>query len=210
MIAPTAIIHPNVRLGRGVVVEPYCIIGCPPAGTRETDVETVIGDGAVIRAFTVIYWGNRIGARFQSGNKANIREHNVIGDDVSLGTLSVIEHHVEVEDGVRIHTQAFVPEYTRLKRNSWIGPNVVLTNALYPQSPNAKNDLRGAVLEENARVGANCTLLPGVRIGRNSLVGAGSVVTRDVPDGWVVAGNPARKVKTIDELPYPKAQEPAK
>jgi acetyltransferase-like isoleucine patch superfamily enzyme len=83
-----------------------------------------------------------------------------------------------------------------------VGPNAVLTNALYPLSPGAKETLKGAVLEPGAKVGANCTLLPGVRVGRNSLVGAGSVVTRDVPEDAVVAGNPARVVKSIKQLPY--------
>jgi acetyltransferase-like isoleucine patch superfamily enzyme len=203
MIAKTAIIHPNVSLGEDVVVEDYCIIGCPPRGAAPGELATVIGEGSVIRSFTVIYAGNRIGKRFQTGNKANIRESNAIGDDVSVGTLSVVEHHVRIEDGVRIHTQAFVPEYCWLKTGSWIGPNAVLTNAPYPLSAKVKETLKGAVLEPGAKVGANSTLLPGVRIGRNSLVGAGSVVTRDVPDDSVVAGNPARVMKSIKELPYP-------
>lgn len=202
MIASTAIIHPNVRLGAGAVVEDYCIIGCPPRGAASGEFETVIGDNAVIRSFTVIYAGNRIGRNFQTGNKTNIREMNEIGDDVSVGTLSVIEHHVRIGDGVRIHTQAFVPEYSWLKKSSWVGPNVVFTNALYPLAPDAKATLKGPVLEEGAKVGANSTLLPGVRIGRNSLVGAGSVVTRDVEADRVVAGNPARPMKSISDLPY--------
>jgi acetyltransferase-like isoleucine patch superfamily enzyme len=202
VIAATAIIHPNVRLGRDAVVEDYCVIGCPPRGAAPGELETVIGDGAVIRSFTVIYAGNRIGRNFQTGNKANIRESNEIGDDVSVGTLSVVEHHVHLGDGVRIHTQAFVPEYSRLEKGSWVGPNVVFTNALYPLAPDAKATLRGPVLEEGARIGANATLLPGVSIGRNSLVGAGAVVTRDVPAEAVVAGNPARVVKSVRDLPY--------
>lgn len=202
MIAATAIVHPNVTLGRNAVVEDYCIIGCPPRGARPGELPTVIGDNAVIRSFTVIYAGNRIGRNFQTGNKANIRESNEIGDDVSIGSLAVVEHHVRLEDRVRIHTQAFVPEYSWLKAGSWVGPNVVFTNAPYPLSRGVKNSLRGPVLEERAKVGANSTLLPGVRIGRNSLVGAGSVVTRDVPDDSVVAGNPAVYLKSINDLPY--------
>ncbi len=120
MIAATAIIHPNVRLGRNVVIEDYCIIGAPFAGY--TGEETVIGDDAMIRSMTVIYAGNRIGRGFQTGNKANIRELNVIGDRVSIGTLTVVEHHVQIEDGVRIHSQAFVPEYSILRAGCWIGP----------------------------------------------------------------------------------------
>lgn len=196
MIAATAIIHPNVRLGRNVVVEDYCIIGAPFAGYRGE--ETVIGDGAVIRALTVIYAGNRIGNGFQTGNKANIRELNVIGDNVSVGTLSVVEHHVVIEDGVRIHTQVFVPEFSVLKQGCWIGPGTVLTNARFPLHPTVKKDLSGATIEPNAKVGANCTVLPGVTVGANALVGAGSLVTKDVPEGMVAYGQPAVPHRTVD------------
>lgn len=196
MIASTAIVHPGVRLGERVMVEDYCIIGIPPGGSLE-DVETVIGDDAVIRAHTIIYAGNVIGARFQTGNKANIRELNTIGDDVSIGTLSVLEHHVRIEDGARIHTQAFVPEYSVLEAGCWIGPQAVLTNARYPMAPGTKQSLSGPVVESRAIVGANSTLLPGVRIGARSLVGAGSVVTRDVPPGVIAAGIPAKVIREI-------------
>ena len=81
-----------------------------------------------------------------------------------------------------------------------MGPNAVLTNARYPLSADAKANLRGPLLRTGAKVGANATLLPGVVIGRNALVGAGAVVVRDVPDGAVVAGNPARQVKRIEDL----------
>ncbi|MCP4406026.1 MAG: transferase, partial [bacterium] len=180
---------------KNVTIEEYCIIGAPLANGEQP--ETVIGDHAHIRSFTVIYAGNTIGAHFQTGNKANIREFNRIGDNVSIGTLSVVEHHVVIEDEVRIHTQAFIPEYSTLKRKAWIGPNVVLTNAKFPQSPNVKNELSGPVVEESARIGANSTLLPGVTIGKHALVGAGSVVTKDVPEGVIVAGNPAQVMRTI-------------
>jgi acetyltransferase-like isoleucine patch superfamily enzyme len=195
MIAKTAVIYPNVKMGNDVVVEDFCVIGAPFKDSRQE--ETIIGDGATIRSHTVIYAGNRIGRNFQTGHKANIRELNVIGDNVSIGTLSVVEHHVVLEDGVRIHTQAFVPEYSILKKNCWIGPNVVLTNAKYPKSPDVKIQLKGPVVEESAKLGANSTILPAIRVGKNALVGAGSVVTKDVEDNAVVAGNPARFVRKI-------------
>ncbi len=202
MIASTAKIYPGVKLGKNVIIEDFCLIGVPPRGVKEGELETLIGDDSVIRSHTVIYAGNKIGKNFQTGNKANIRELNEIADNVSIGTLSVIEHHVILEEGVRVHTQVFIPEYSVLKKNSWVGPNVVFTNAAYPRSKNVKNDLKGPTLHENAIVGANSTLLPGVQIGRDAIVGAGSVVTKDVPELHVVAGNPAKFLKKKSELPY--------
>ncbi|HZN55900.1 MAG TPA: acyltransferase [Candidatus Polarisedimenticolaceae bacterium] len=199
---PKATVHPNVTLGRNVRLGDHVVIGEPPRGAEPGQLTTVIGDDAVIRSHTVIYAGNRIGRGFQTGHQVTIRESNTIGDDVSVGTGSVLEHHVDVQDGVRIHSQAFVPEMTVLRRGCWIGPRVCITNARYPLSPNVKNELVGADVGEGAKVGANATLLPGVKIGRNALVGAGSVVTKDVAEGAVVAGNPARAINSVSKLPY--------
>jgi len=174
----------------------------PPRGKADGELETVIGEGAWIRSHTVIYAGNRIGRNFQTGNKVNIRELNEIGDNVSIGTLSVIEHHVKIGNNVRIHTQAFVPELSVLEDNCWLGPNVVLTNAKYPLSPGVKDELLGARIMKGAKIGANTTILPGIVVGPNALVGAGSVVVKDVPENGVVVGNPARLIKYVTSLPY--------
>lgn len=198
------IIREGVALGADSLVEEYCIIGVPPRGFKAGELDTVIGVRAHIRSHTVIYAGNRIGDDFQTGNKVNIRESNEIEDNVSIGTLTVIEHHVRIGKGVRIHSQVFVPEYSILEEGAWLGPNVVLTNAKYPLSPGAKQSLKGPTVKAGAKIGANSTILPGVVIGRDALVGAGSVVVADVPDGAVVVGNPARIIKYIRDLPYEK------
>lgn len=192
----------GVELGKNTVIEDYCVIGVPPRGKKEGEIKTRIGARAKLRTHTVIYAGNRIGKNFQTGNKVNIRELNDIGDDVSIGTLSVIEHHVKIGNNVRIHTQAFVPEYSILEDYSWIGPNAVLTNAKYPLSPGVKDNLSGPIIKKGAIIGANSTILPGITVGEGALVGAGSVVTKDVPDNAVVVGNPAITIKDISLLPY--------
>jgi acetyltransferase-like isoleucine patch superfamily enzyme len=201
-LVSTSKVYPNVHLGVGTTVEDFCIIGTPPRGAGEGELPTTIGDRAVIRSHTVVYAGNVIGRNFQTGNKVNIRELNEIGDNVSVGTLSVIEHHVKIGNNVRIHTQAFVPEFSVLEDGCWLGPNVVLTNAKYPLSPGAKDQLAGPVIRQGAKIGANSTILPGVVVGENALVGAGTVVVRDVPAGAVVVGNPGRIIGQIADLPY--------
>jgi acetyltransferase-like isoleucine patch superfamily enzyme len=198
----TSIVYDGVTFGAGAVVEDFCIVGTLPRGAAAGTLTTTIGERAVIRSHTVIYAGNVIGRNFQTGNKVNIRESNQIGDDVSVGTLSVIEHHVVIGNNVRIHTQVFIPEFSVLEDGCWLGPHVVLTNAKYPLSPTAKTTLQGPIIRRGAKIGANCTLLPGVVIGENALVGAGSVVARDVAPGEVVVGNPARVIRHISALPY--------
>src|SRR3954468_20909732 len=202
----TSIVRANVTFGDGAVVEDFCIIGAPPRGAKDGELPTLIGARAVIRSHTVIYAGNVIGSNFQTGNKVNIRETNKIGNNVSVGTLSVIEHHVEIADNVRIHTQVFIPEFSVLEEGCWIGPNVVFTNAKYPLSPGVKDQLAGPVIRRGAKIGANVTILPGVVVGENALVGAGAVVAKDVPAGAVVAGNPARVIRQVAELPYSVAR----
>jgi acetyltransferase-like isoleucine patch superfamily enzyme len=204
MLSSNFVVFPNVKIGNNCIIEDYVVIGIPPKGYEPGELETIIGDNAVIRSHTVIYAGNKIGNNFQTGNKANIREQNEIGDDVSIGTLSVVEHHVKIGDGVRIHTQVFVPEFTVLEKLCWLGPNAVLTNAKYPKSPSAKTTLNGPHIKQSAIIGANATLLPGVTVGEDAIVGAGSVVTKDIPARCVVAGNPAVIINSIDNLPYEK------
>ena len=193
-------IHPNVKLGNDVVLGNFVIIGESPREPVAVTSKTVIGNNAVIRSHTVIYSGNNIGDNFQTGHGVLLREENEIGDNVSIGSHSVIEHHVKIGNGVRVHSQVFVPEYSTLEDGCWIGPNVVLTNARYPASKDAKKTLKGPLIKQGAKIGANVTILPGVIVGRNAIVGAGAVVVQDIPDGKVVVGNPAKVINDVAGL----------
>jgi acetyltransferase-like isoleucine patch superfamily enzyme len=198
-IAGTAILMPSVRLGDRSLVQDYVVLG--ESGVAQAPLLLEIGSDAIIRSHTVIYHGNRIGDHFRTGHGVMIREGNEIGADVSIGSHSIVEHHVVLRDRVRIHSNAFIPEFSTLEEDAWIGPSVTMTNALYPKSPGAKTELRGPHVLQGAKVGANATLLPGVTIGRDALVGAGSVVIQDVPDGAVVVGSPARIVRMVADIP---------
>ncbi len=197
----TAIIYPGVVWGGAYTLGPFVIVGQAPRGHQPGDLATRIGAGAYINSHTVIYAGNNIGANLRVGHGVLLREQNEIGDDVSIGSGSNVEHHVRIGNRVRLHSNVFVPELSVLEDDCWLGPNVVVTNARYPATPTTKEELAGVYIEKRAKIGANTTILPGVRIGTGALVGAGAVVTVDVPPGAVVAGNPARIIKYISQIP---------
>ena len=197
----TAIIYPGVVWGGPYTLGPFVIVGQAPRGHQPGDLATRIGAGAYINSHTVIYAGNIIGTNLRVGHGVLIREQNEIGDDVSIGSGGNVEHHVRIGNRVRLHSNVFVPEWSVLEDDCWLGPNVVVTNARYPATPTTKEELVGAYIEKRAKIGANTTILPGVRIGTDALVGAGAVVTVDVPPGAVVAGNPARIIKYISQIP---------
>lgn len=197
-IPETALVDPGVQLGPESIIGDYVVLGRDPAGSDPATL--TIGREARIRSHTVIYSGNTIGDRFQTGHGVMVREANEIGSDVSIGTHSIVEHHVVIGDGVRIHSNAFIPEYTVIEDGAWIGPSVTLTNARYPLSPDAKANLEGPIVGKGARIGANATVLPGVVVGAGALIGAGSVVVRDVPAGAVVVGNPGRVVRLVADI----------
>jgi len=170
------------------------VIGQPPRGTLPGQLETRIGAGSVIRAFTVVYAGAVLGERVQTGHGTLIREDNVIGDDVSVGTHASVEFGNRIGSRVRIHTGCFL-ELTQIDDDVFIGPHVVFTDDPHPQCPAYLDCVKGGVVRRRARIGANSTILPGVEIGEDALVGAGSVVRHTVPPRTVWAGNPAVQVK---------------
>ncbi len=190
----------GVDIGPDADLQSPCLIGKAPRGTAEGELPLRIGQQATIRPFTTIYAGSVIGDRLQTGQGASIREDNVIGDDVSVGTNAVLEFGNRIGNRVRIHSGCFL-EMVTIEDDVFVAPCVVFTDDPHPMNcPRYKECKGGPVVRRLARIGANSTILPGVEIGENALVGAGSVVVDDVPPGVVVFGNPARVVKRVSEL----------
>lgn len=193
-------VYPAVTFGADCEIGDFVILGAPARGKKPGERATQIGPKSVLRSHSVVYAGTTIGARFQLGHGALVREDCQIGDDCSVGSHTVIEFQVHIANKARVHSQAFIPEHSVLEEGCWIGPRVTLTNAKYPAAKDTKDRLAGVVVGAYAKVGANATLLPGVRLGEHCLVGAGAVVTRNVPPGMVVVGNPGRIIKRIEDL----------
>ena len=190
-------------IGPGADLQPPCILGKAPRGAADGELRLVIGGAAVIRPFTTIYAGSTFGDRLQTGQGASIREDNVVADDVSIGTNAVLESGNRIGSRVRIHSGCFL-EMVTIEDDVFVGPNTVFTDDPHPMNcPRYKDCKGGIVARRRARIGANVTILPGVVVGENALVGAGSVVVGDVPPGAVVVGNPARVIKHVADLTCP-------
>jgi len=199
-VFPGVQVYPNVEIGEGAQLEPPLILGKPPRGKEPGELRLVIGRDVVIRPFTTIYAGSTLGDGVQTGQCVSIREDNVIGQGASIGTSAVLEFGNRIGAGSRIHSGCFL-ELTVIEENVFVGPRVVFTDDPHPMGcPRYKECLGGVTVRALAKIGANCTLLPGVVVGVNALIGAGSVVTRSIPNDMVAAGNPAKVVKAVGEL----------
>lgn len=203
------IIIGEVYIGKNAIIEDFVVLGKKPISPPKIGYKLIIGDEAFLRTGTIIYSGTIIGDNFQTGDHARIRENCRIGSNVSIGTNTVVERDVIIKDDVRIHSNCFIPEYTIIEKNVWIGPGVIMTNVLHPpcpmfkKKPGSNKCISGPLIKKNAIVGAGAILMPGVIIGENSLVGAGAIVLDDVPPNTVVAGVPAKAIKKIEELECP-------
>ena len=203
-------IFPNVKIGPGAEIGEFCLIGVPPRGHKPGELETVIGANAVIRSHSVIYAGNKIGDDFQCGHAAILRESNVIGNHVSIGTRSTVEHHIEIGNGVRIQGHSGIAEYSVLEDECWLGPYVLFTNTPRPTCKNAKQCVTAPRVGRKAILAGRVTLAPGVTVGEGAFVGLGCLVSKDVPAFKFVAGPKATVIGDTNSMtcPFDASEEP--
>lgn len=142
-----------------------------------------VGDGTRVWAFAHVLPGAVIGA------DCNICDHVFIENDVVVGDRVTIKSGVQLWDGIRLGDDVFV------------GPNVTFTNDRFPRSRQYPEEFARTVVAPGASLGGGSVILPGVRIGRGAMVGAGAVVTKDVPANAIVVGNPARIRGYVHEQP---------
>ncbi len=174
------------------------------SGRKTTSARAlIVGPRARIRFGSVLYAGTRIWGHFETGHHVVIREENRIGDDVSIWNNTTIDYGCVIGRRVKIHCNCYIAQYSILEDDVFLAPGVTLANDLFPGSPHAGRVLQGPVIGKGAQVGVNATILPGVKIGARALIGAGSVVTQDVPESAVAWGNPARVYKNRKDLLWP-------
>jgi acetyltransferase-like isoleucine patch superfamily enzyme len=208
-IGAFTIIYDNVSIGANSTIGPHCVLGEPTANFYyEKNYQSGrldIGGNSLIRSGSIIYSDSQIGDHFETGHRVTIRENTSIGHHVRVGTNSDILGHCSIGEYTRLHSSVILGQYTKIGKFVWIFPSTVTTNDLHPPS----ECISGVIIDDFAVIGAHVTLLPGISVGRNSLIGAGSTVYRNVPEGVVIAGNPARKIRDIDLLKDPESGNPS-
>jgi acetyltransferase-like isoleucine patch superfamily enzyme len=208
-IHPSAVVYPGTVLGTGVRVLEHAVVGKQPAlsprstASREPLPPAVLGDGTIVSTGAIVFAGATVGARVILGDQSCVRERVEIGDDVVLGRGSLVENDTTIGAMTRIQADAYITAYSTLEEHVFIAPCVVTTNDNYMgRTEKRLGALRGPTIRRGARVGGGAVICPGVEIGKEAFVGAGAVVTKDVPPRVVVVGSPARVLRDVpaDEL----------
>jgi acetyltransferase-like isoleucine patch superfamily enzyme len=205
-IHPSATVYPGTVLGKDVKVAENAVVGKQPALSprsttkREALPPTEIGDGTIVSAGAIVFAGSRIGARVILGDQSCVRERVTIGDDVVLGRGSLVENDTTIGALTKIQAEAYITAHSTLEDEVFIAPCVVTTNDNFIGRTERRHDLiAGPTIRRRARVGGGAILCPGVEIGEEAFVGAGAVVTKDVPARVIVVGNPARVLRDVPE-----------
>ncbi len=201
------VIHENSRIGQKVRIDDHAVIGKLPLVsaisklTKGVDFPgSVIGDEVLIGTGAVIYAGSETGKGVLIADYASVRENARIGD------FSIIGHSVYIDKGVRIgkrckiQTNAYICSFSELEDDCFVAPCAATSNDIYAGRWNERvKYYKGVKVRKGGRIGANATVLPGKTIEKDGFAGAGSVVTKDVPEGTIVTGNPARILRKVPE-----------
>lgn len=184
-IGAFSIIHDDVVIGDGSVIESNCEIGYPTKLAENTPL--VIGKDSLIRSYSIFYQGSIFGDGLVTGHRVTIREKTVAGINLQIGTLCDFQGDCSIGDYVRTHSNVHIGKLSKIGNFVWIFPYVVLTNDPHPPSSSQV----GVTVEDYAVIATMSVILPGVVVGKHSLVAAHSLVKDDVLPGKVVSGSPA-------------------
>lgn len=199
-IGDRTIIYDNVTIEDGTVIANDCIIGEPTSGyyhdANYSNPTTNIGKNSLIRSHSIIYSGSKFGEGFSTGHRVTIRENSIFGTNCAVGTLSDIQGHVTFGNYCRLHSNVHIGQGSKLGSFIFIYPYVVLTNDPTPPS----NICIGPEVGDYSQIATMSVILPGIKIGKHALIGAGSIVSKNVNDYSLTLGNPAKHIKDVREI----------
>lgn len=188
-----------VSIGKNCKVHKSAIIGYAPVrGIKKRDL--VIGSNLLAMSGAVIYLGSNIGDNAVIAHNAIIREENGIGNNFCLWTNSIIDYGCKIGNDVKIHSNVYIAQFTEIEDGVFIAPGVTIANDMHPKCKFSAKCMRGPIIKEKAIIGVGCVINPFVVIGKRALIGSGSVVTKDIPDGKVAYGNPAKVTGDISDI----------
>lgn len=201
-IGDFVIIHADTRIGEKVTIGDATVIGKNPMRAAISTLKPVelppaeIGNGCMIGSLVSIYRGTKLGEGVLVADLASVREDVEVGKRTIVGRGVAIENDTRIGKYVKIETNAYVTAHTIVEDRCFIAPMVTMTNDNFlGRTEERFKYTKGPHLKKGARVGANAILMPGVVVGEDAVVGAGSLVKRDVPPRKVVAGVPAGIIK---------------
>jgi UDP-2-acetamido-3-amino-2,3-dideoxy-glucuronate N-acetyltransferase len=207
VIGHHVVIHPDVIIGNGVRIDDHVVIGKLPMRsalsvmTLEKELpETTIRDQCIIGTSVILYRGCKLGKKVMVADFASIREEVEIGDVSTIGRGVTVENQVTIGKKSKIQTEAYITALSEIGDYCFIAPSVTFTNDNFMgRSEERFKHHKGVTVKKGGRVGANATVLPGIVIGEDGMVGAGAIVTKDVLDKQLVYGTPAQTVSAVPE-----------
>lgn len=188
----------GTQIGDDVTIGNNCVLGIKTSGNQrmrkkaDKDGRLNIQSGSRIGHIASIYTGTNIGKNVFIGDHASIRENVSVGDKSVVGRAAIVELNSSIGDSCTIQTLAYVTGDTTLEDNVFIGPCVSMSNDKYMGAKNFT--LNGPYIKTGAKIGNNASLLPGITVGRDSIIGAGAAVTKDIEDNITAAGVPAKRL----------------
>jgi len=203
-LGKNVVIYPNSIIGENVQIGHNSVIGkqpqSSPISTRKVDkvVPSIeIGDETIIGCSCVLYAGTKIGKRCMIGDLASIRESCRIDDYVIIGRATTVECNTTIGSYTKIQTACHLTGDMVIEDHVFFGPEVTTVNDKY--MGRIKDAYHGPHIKRGARIGGNATIIAGVTIGKDSVIGAGAVVVNDIPDYSVAVGVPAKVIKQVPD-----------